>query len=79
MFEQDCVSEKFLIRDYRGLSVEKWCFLDLSPKCMVVQSLENLEILEKSGNKILVRENLENLEESGNFIGNVIGNNAFSY
>ena len=34
---------------------------------MVVQSLENLEILEKSGNKILVRENLENLEKSGNF------------
>ena len=49
---------------------------------MVVQSLENLEILEKSGNKILVRENLENLEKSGNFTErakNVIGNNAFSY
>ena len=47
---------------------------------MVVQSLENLEILEKSGSKILVRENLENLEKSGNFIErakNVIGNNAF--
>ena len=47
---------------------------------MVVQSLENLEILEKSGNKILVRENLENLEKSGNFTErakNVIGNNAF--
>ena len=36
-------------------------------KVMVVQSLENLEILEKSGNKILIRENLENLEKSGNF------------
>ena len=49
---------------------------------MVVQSLENLEILEKSGNKIMVRENLENLEKSGNFTErakNVIGNNAFSY
>ena len=49
---------------------------------MVVQSLENLEILEKSGNKVLVRENLENLEKSGNFIErakNVIWNNAFSY
>ena len=46
---------------------------------MVVQSLENLEILEKSGNNILVRENLE---KSGNFTErakNVIGNNAFSY
>ena len=31
---------------------------------MVVQSLENLEILEKSGNNILIRENLE---KSGNF------------
>ena len=43
---------------------------------MVVQSLENLE---KSGNKILVRENLE---KSGNFTErakNVIGNNYFSY
>ena len=49
---------------------------------MVVQSLEYLEILEKSGNKILVRENLENLEKSGNFserAKNVIWNNAFSY
>ena len=47
---------------------------------MVVQSLENLEILEKSGNKILVRENLDNLEKSGNFTEknkNAIGNNAF--
>ena len=46
---------------------------------MVVQSLENLE---KSGNKILVRENLEYLEKSGNFTERaktVIGNNAFSY
>ena len=46
---------------------------------MVVQSLE---ILEKSGNKILVRENLENLEMSGNFAErakNVIENNAFLY
>ena len=46
---------------------------------MVVQSLK---ILEKSGNKILVRENLENLEKSGNYTErakNVIGNNAFSY
>ena len=32
---------------------------------MVVQSLENLEILKKSGNKILVRENLE---KSGNLL-----------
>ena len=31
---------------------------------MAVQSLENLENLEKSGNKICVRENLE---KSGNF------------
>jgi hypothetical protein len=31
---------------------------------MVVQSLENLKYLEKSGNEILVRENLE---KSGNF------------
>jgi len=31
---------------------------------MVVQSLENLENLEKSGNKICARENLE---KSGNF------------
>ena len=49
---------------------------------MVVQSLENLEILEKSGNKILVRENMENLEKSGNFTGrakNVNENNAFLY
>jgi len=46
---------------------------------MVVQSLE---ILEKSGNKILVRENHENLEKLGNFTErakNVIGNDAFSY
>ena len=46
---------------------------------MVVQSLENLEILEKSGNNILVRENLE---KSGNFTErarNVNGNNAFSF
>ena len=40
---------------------------ELTNALMVVQSLENLEILEKSGNKILVRENLENLEKSGNF------------
>ena len=49
---------------------------------MVVQSLENLEILEKSGNEILVRENLENLENAGNFtkrVKNVVGNNAYSY
>ena len=49
---------------------------------MVVQSLENLEYLEKSGNNVLVRENLENLEKSGNFTErakNIIGNNAFSY
>ena len=31
---------------------------------MVIQSLENLENLEKSGNKILVRKNLKNLEKS---------------
>ena len=46
---------------------------------MVVQSLENLEYLEKSGSKVLVRENLE---KSGNFTErakNIIGNNAFSY
>ena len=49
---------------------------------MVVQSLKNLEILEKSGNIILVRENMENLEKSGSFTDrakNFIGNNAFSY
>ena len=43
---------------------------------MVVQSLQKLE---KSGNKVLVRENLE---KSGNFTErakNGIGNNAFSY
>ena len=34
---------------------------------MVVQSLQNLENMEKSGNTVLVRENLENLEKSGNF------------
>ena len=63
-----------------------WLVLNISKDVkvpyMVVQSLENLEILEKSGNKILVRENLENLEKSGNFTErakNVIGNNAFSY
>ena len=45
-------------------------------KFMIVQSLENLE---KSGNKVLVRENLE---KSGHFTErakNFIGNNAFSY
>ena len=54
----------------------------LAGSIMVVQSLENLEILEKLGNKILARANLENLEKSGNFTErakNVIGNNAFSY
>ena len=34
---------------------------------MVAQSLENLEYLEKSGNKICVREKLENLKELMNF------------
>ena len=34
---------------------------------MVVQSLENLENMEKSGKNNWVRENLENLEKSGNF------------
>ena len=38
---------------------------DALSNLMVVKSLENLE---KSGNKILVREILENLEKSGNFI-----------
>ena len=47
---------------------------------LVVQSQENLENMEKSWNKILVRENLENLKKSGNCIErakNAIGNNAF--
>ena len=44
---------------------------------MVVQSLENLEILEKSGNKILVMENLEKLGNLTERAKNVIGNNAF--
>ena len=39
---------------------------------MVVQSLENLEYLEKSGNTICVRENLEN---SGNFTENAKNDN----
>ena len=46
---------------------------------MVVQSLENLEKREKSGNRIFVKENLE---KSGNFTErakNVIGYCAFSY
>ena len=34
---------------------------------MVVGTLENLENLEMSGKKYMVRENLENLEKSGIF------------
>ena len=41
--------------------------LEKKDMCMVVRTLENLENLEMSGKKYMVRENLENLEKSGNF------------
>ena len=43
---------------------------------MIVKSLENLE---KSGNKVLVRENLEKLGNFTERAKNVIENNAFSH
>ena len=38
--------KKFLIRDYRGLSTEKWGFLDFSPKVVGEQKCKNTGLSE---------------------------------